>query len=886
VAPPPRSYQWRRNGIIVEGATNFSLTFPNVTIDHEGTYSLTISNTAGVVISSNAVLNVIESAPIFSVQPTNQYLVAGSNATFSVVVTGPEPFSLQWQRNELNLAGMTNLILVVTNAQIPDQGLYSVVASNSFGSTTSSNALLKLFDLAESLDATNLVWVTTTDPPWSPQTTMSYDGIAAASTGPVTYPQRSILETTVVGPATLSFWWRHGGYPFSNTQYTFSIDGIFHASNISSFEWRQDMVYLPAGTNLLAWTFTKNLSSGPPGTGYLDQVDFVPGHTPAMIHSAPPDRTVPAGTDVMLSVAGSGTPPLKYQWQFNDANIAGATNTSLTLVNAQTNHDGMYSVVVSNDSGEATAHCRLTVTPSAPFILVHPSNQEMVRGGTASFSVNARGTEPVRYQWQFDNSDVVGSNHATLTLSDVQTSHVGNYRVIVSNEHGTSVSAGANLSLVPTVIVGWGSVFTQPSPNPPPGLTNVTAISAGDNFSVALKDDGTVYAWGWNAFSKLAVPSNLSNVVMVSAGGFHGSALKNDGMVVNWGDPFFDASVVVPNDLSDVVDIAAGGQFNMALRRDATPVVWGSTNAPSGYALDMPSGLSDVVDLAAGSYHAMVLKADGTVTAWGYNNWGQTDLPAGLSGVVAIDAGRAHSVALKTDGTVFGWGDPIVTNVPAALTNVVAVAAGNDHCLALRSDGTVVAWGQNTSGQSEVPSGLTNVVAISAGARHSLALLNDGSPYMTRQPRSRTVWSGQLAEFSVVALGHQPMHYQWQFEGEDILGATNPVLTLAATSDTHSGAYRCVASNSIGTSTSLPAYLTVSNGSPQILLGASGFNDDGGFNLHVSGLTGRGVLILHASTNLVDWLPILTNAPMTHEVIITDPDATNWPQRFYRLQQH
>ncbi|MEY4384898.1 MAG: hypothetical protein RLY20_181 [Verrucomicrobiota bacterium] len=75
-----------------------------------------------------------------------------------------------------------------------------------------------------------------------------------------------------------------------------------------------------------------------------------------------------------------------------------------------------------------------------------------------------------------------------------------------------------------------------------------------------------------------------------------------------------------------------------------------------------------------------------------------------------------------------GWGSGTSgqTNFPAATTNIVALAAGGSHNVALRAGGTILSWGLNTSGQTNVPANLTNTVAVAAGSAHSLALLSDG----------------------------------------------------------------------------------------------------------------------------------------------------------------
>lgn len=100
--------------------------------------------------------------------------------------------------------------------------------------------------------------------------------------------------------------------------------------------------------------------------------------------------------------------------------------------------------------------------------------------------------------------------------------------------------------------------------NVPPSATNITAIAAGGFHSLALKDDGTVVAWGENDCGQTNVPAGLSNVVAISAGSYHSLALRNDGTVVAWGDNEH-GQTNVPAALSNVVAISAGGNQSLAL---------------------------------------------------------------------------------------------------------------------------------------------------------------------------------------------------------------------------------------------------------------------------------------------------------------------------------
>lgn len=249
-----------------------------------------------------------------------------------------------------------------------------------------------------------------------------------------------------------------------------------------------------------------------------------------------------------------------------------------------------------------------------------------------------------------------------------------------------------------------------------------------------IERDGTVACWGNNNAGQTNVPPGLSNVVAISVGEDHCMVLRRDGSVVSWG------GLTTPQGISNVVAIAAGGSeaggFSLVLRKDGTVFGWAKLNYWGQ--IDVPEGLSNVVAIAAGSYHGLALKSDRTIVAWGLD---QPNVPEELSNVVAIAAGGGHNLALKSDGTVTAWGGNGLgqSDVPEGLSNVVAVSAGEQHSLALKSDGTVVGWGYNEFGPTTIPENLTNVVAISAGIFHSVAIsapLEMNSITVTNQDRA------------------------------------------------------------------------------------------------------------------------------------------------------
>ncbi len=136
------TYQWRRNGSAIAGATNATLTLNSVTTADAGNYDVTVTNGLGQVGSSIAQLNIVTgvSAPVITSQPSARAVLVGRSTTLSVSATGvPAPF-YQWRKDGTGIAGANGSTYVIGNAQAGDAGSYDVVVSNSAGSVLSAPA--------------------------------------------------------------------------------------------------------------------------------------------------------------------------------------------------------------------------------------------------------------------------------------------------------------------------------------------------------------------------------------------------------------------------------------------------------------------------------------------------------------------------------------------------------------------------------------------------------------------------------------------------------------------------------------------------------------------------------------------------------------------------
>ena len=327
--------------------------------------------------------------------------------------------------------------------------------------------------------------------------------------------------------------------------------------------------------------------------------------------------------------------------------------------------------------------------------------------------------------------------------------------------------------------------------------TNWISTAAGESYTVALKSDGTLWAWGWNSYGQLGdgtttdrwLPvqesTHANNWVAIAVGYYHTVALKSDGTLWAWGNNIAGqlgdetttgrwSPVQESTHANNWVAIAAGAAHTVALKSDGTLWAWGyngygqlgdgtTTNRSSPF--QESTHANNWVAMAAGKFHTVALKSDGTSWAWGYNGYGQlgdnstTDRSSPVQESthantwVAIAAGYYHTVALKSDGTSWAWGwnrygqlgdgtttdrwSPVQESTHA--NNWVAIAAGQYHTVGLKSDGTLWAWGWNRYGQLgdgtttdrwspvQESTHANNWVAIAAGYSHTVALKWDGT---------------------------------------------------------------------------------------------------------------------------------------------------------------
>jgi len=786
-------------------------------------------------------------APLITRQPVSQGADSGAMVTFSVGDSSASPVNYQWRCNGLNVLDGTNVggatlgRLVLSNAQPAQAGIYSVMVRNGGGRVLSTNAWLTVYPgqpLAQALNnrtnVWNTGWTTGGDAPWVTQTSVAQDGVRAGQSGAIGDNQRSWVETTVLGPGKVSFWWKvsseinttiPGG---SDDNLRFYISGAEQLRISGNVNWQSNVFNVSNGIQVLHWRYQKNstLAAGQ-DRGWLDQVQFDPTLPPVLTTQPASLNTDPGGTAI-FNVAADGTLPLGYQWQFNgtsliDGNgVSGATTSSLKLSNVQPSQAGAYTVAVSNAAAIVTSsNAFLSVTPTVPLaealdtpgwiwttggsappwlgqVAVHHDGLDAARNGIigdgASNSIQTTVTGPALLSFWWKVSSETNNDTLRFFIGNSEQDHISGevdwQRRTFSVPSGSQTlkwTYSKNGSLAAGQDRGWVDQiqFTVA----PPTITSQPANQAVDagatvNFNVTATGTPPLgYQWQLNGVNLLdggavqgatTATLTLNNVQPGQSGNY-------SVVVTNWG-----GSVT-----SSRAQLSVTPLFSLAEALDTPGSVW------------VTSGSAPWV-------------GQGAVTHDGVD--------AGRSGAVGDGNSGSMQTTVPGPGTVsFWWKVSSETN-----SDTLRFYVGGSEQARLSGE---VDWQMRSF---NVPSGSQTLKwtysknSSRAGgldrAWVDQVLFIGTPPAITAQPSSQTVDAGTTVNLTVAASGTAPLGYQWRLngvnlsDGSGVSGAGSATLTLANAQPSQSGAYSVVVGNAAGNVTSANAQLTVRLASPGLVI--------------------------------------------------------------------
>ncbi len=318
----PLTYQWKKNGSQISGATLSSYTTPvTAATDNGESFTVTVTNVAGSVTSQSAVLTV-NSPPSVTKQPASQTVADGKSATFSVTAAGTAPLSYQWSKNTSPISGATLATYTTPVTSGLDNGSqFTVTVTNSLGSVTSATATLTV----------NVPPSIVTQP--------------AGQT--VVVGQAATFTVVAAGTSPFTYQWKKNGSQIKGATLSSYATPVTTLSNSGeSFTVTVTNVAGTATSNAAILTVT------PP--------------VPPSITTQPVSQTIVAGQTATFSITATGTAPLSYQWTENGISISGAVlSTYTTPVTATSNSGELFAVRVTNSGGSANSNSAL-LTVNAP----------------------------------------------------------------------------------------------------------------------------------------------------------------------------------------------------------------------------------------------------------------------------------------------------------------------------------------------------------------------------------------------------------------------------------------------------------------------------------------------------------------------------------------
>lgn len=283
------------------------------------------------------------------------------------------------------------------------------------------------------------------------------------------------------------------------------------------------------------------------------------------------------------------------------------------------------------------------------------------------------------------------------------------------------------------------------------------SVSSGVSHSIAIKNDGTLWAWGWNQDGQLGDNTNVSKSIPVQIGSDN-----------NW------------------KDVACGAGHSVALKINGTLWAWGynlqgqlGDNSIINKNFPVQIGVGNIwKSISCGNSHTIAIKTDSSLWAWGFNNGGQLgdgttlqrNVPTQVGTEInwkSISAGRVHSNAIRLDGTLWSWGYNIFgqigdgTTINKTIPTQIGISndwknisAGDYHSVAIKLDGTIWSWGYNEYGQLGTGTYTNSSVPIQVGSDNNWQFSNikydSNSSYAIKTNGSLWSWganySGQLGD--------------------------------------------------------------------------------------------------------------------------------------------
>jgi hypothetical protein len=407
--------------------------------------------------------------PTILSQPVSRTVRQGAQVTFTVAASGSS-LSYQWRFNGLEMSGATDSALVLHNVQGSDAGNYSVVITNLFGSVTSSDANLAVTNFCVAAAQGLISWWAgeggsedsfgsnpavlhnnVTFVPGESGQAFQFDGVGAY----ISVPASAMLDVGRTSGLTIECWikpsdvssqhilteWNNGAGSVG-VQLQFSVAELGGLGSLLAnvLDTNGNNHLFASSPNLITTNSFQHVAltyDKATGIGKLYRNGIVVASQNLGVFTPQTSFDLYMGKRVSGPGAGS-----YYNGLLDEVSLY---NRALTDAEIQT-------IFYSGSAGKACL---------PPEIVAHPSSQQVRLGSTVTFSEGVRGGLPLAYQWQLNGSNVSGATNALLTVTNVQPSNAGNYRVVVTNAFGTATSSNALLKITVVLAYADGQPLTS-----------------------------------------------------------------------------------------------------------------------------------------------------------------------------------------------------------------------------------------------------------------------------------------------------------------------------------------------------------------------------------------------------------------------------------------
>jgi hypothetical protein len=519
---PDPSFQWRRNGVNVPGATSATLVINPVAVASAGSYDCVATNSCGSATTTAATLTVLQS-PIVTTPPQPTSGCVGGIASMTVILADATGCTFQWQRNGINVSGATNQTLTFNPLTAFNAGNYRCVITNPCGSITSPQALLTVLSppsitgqpqSATRCETQSVSFTVTSTPagatfqwqkntvniPGATASTFTINSVSINDAGNYRCVVTNGCGSTNSNEAalTVSTTPQFSTQPQDATRCTGQdVTFTVAVSNPSgaTYQWQKNGTDIPGATSpSFAINPIGTLDGGlyrcrvenACGIGFSNSATLTVNSTISFLQE-PQDATRCAGQSVDFSVVLENPTGATYQWQKNSIDIPGATNSSFSINPVAAGDAGQYRCVVTTPCGtQATRNATLSVSGSLQFTQ-QPQDTSACVGQLASFTIAVDNPSGVTYQWQKDSVDIPGATAITYAIPSVSSGDAGLYRCVATSSCGNSISNAATLS----VLVG-PSITDQP---------DAASVTVGDPISLSVTAAGSTpitYQWRKN----------------------------------------------------------------------------------------------------------------------------------------------------------------------------------------------------------------------------------------------------------------------------------------------------------------------------------------------------------------------------------------------------